>query len=278
LTAAQAGGQSQSDSLLPEATEDLLTSLTTQDLAAVFSFPFRGTSWKQKLMLGSVMAFLSLPLLLIPSVLIAGYTARILRQVLDGQDPHLPEWDDWSQLLNDGLRICTVNFIIMLPLIVTMVAGYTVMAFSPILVSLLNGPDGQSGAAFTLVTFTTFGSGIGMLLGMLISLVASMLLPVAITHMIAHDSFSAAFDLRGWWPILRFNLGEFALIATIVFGASMFFSMILQFLVWTILICWLLPVLSGAFGFTVGLIANAMYARAYREGAMRAVSSIAKTV
>jgi hypothetical protein len=247
-------------------------------VAAVFSFPFHGTNWKQKLMLGSVMAFLSLPLFLIPSIFIAGYTARILRQVLNGQEPHLPEWEDWSQLLYDGLRISTINLIIMLPLFVTMVAGYSVMAFSPFLVGLLNGPDVQPGAAFTLVTFTTFGSGIGMLLGMLISLVASMLLPVAITHMIAHDSFSAAFDLRGWWPILRFNLGEFALIATILFGASMFFSMILQFLVWTIVFCWLLPVFSGAFGFTIGLIANAMYARAYRERSARARFASAKTM
>jgi hypothetical protein len=255
-----------------------LTSITTQELAAVCSFPFLGSNWKQKLMLGSVMTFLSLPLLLIPSILIAGYTARILRQVLNSQELHLPEWDDWSQLLYDGLRISTVNLIIMLPLIMTMIAGYSLMAFSPLLLSLLSGPDAQSGAVFTLVMFTTFGSGIGMLLGMLISLFASMLLPVAITHMIAHDSFSAAFDLRAWWPILRSNLGEFALIATILFGASMLFSMIFQFLIWTIVFCWLLPVISGAFGFTIGLIANAMYARAYREGARRTASSIANTV
>lgn len=246
-----------------------MTSLTTKDLTAVFSFPFRGTNWKQKLMLGSVMAFLSLPLLLIPSIFITGYTARIIRQVLNGQEPYLPEWNDWDQLIHDGLRISAINLIFGLPFLVAMIAGYSMMAFSPFLLGLLNGPDAQSSTAFTLVTFTTFGSSIVMLLGMLISLFASMLLPVAITHMIAQDSFSAAFDLRGWWPILRFNLGQFALIATIMFGASIIFSMILQFLVWTILFCWLLPVISGAFGFSIGLIANAMYARVYREGVKR---------
>jgi hypothetical protein len=60
------------------------------------------------------------------------------------------------------------------------------------------------------------------------------------------------------------------LIATLIYGASLFFETILQVLVWTIVLCWLLPVISSAFGFTLGLISYAMFARAYREGARRA--------
>jgi Protein of unknown function (DUF4013) len=250
--------------------EDVLTMFTSQNLTALFSFPFHGPNWKQKLMLGSVMTFLSLPLLLIPAIFTAGYSARILRQVLNDQAPHLPQWDDWNQMLYDGLRVSAVNLIFMLPFILVGFAGYAVMVSSSILsAALLNGSEAQSGVAFTSFIFTTSLSAFGAVLFMLLGLVVSMLLPVAVTHMIACDSFSAAFHMSEWWPILRANLGEFVLIAILLYGAGLLFGTILQILVWTLVFCWLLPVISGAFGFTIGLITYAMYARAYREGAAR---------
>jgi hypothetical protein len=251
-----------------------LSALTTQKLSSLFSFPFRGPNWKQKLMLGSVMTFLSLPLLWIPAVFTAGYIARILRQGLNNQELHLPEWDDWSQLFYDGLRITAASLVFFLPLIVIFMASYAVLMLSPFLAFSMSDAGVQPNFAPTFALITTFASSMGMLLVMPLSLIISMLLPVAITHMIACDSFSAAFDLRRWWPVLRHNLGEFFLITAITFGISLFFSMALQVLVWTIVFCWLLPAVSGAFGFVLGVIANAMYARAYREGARRASSVV----
>jgi Protein of unknown function (DUF4013) len=173
--------------------EAVLSSFTSQNLTVLFSFPFRGPNWKQKLMLGSVMSFLSLPLLFIPAVLIAGYNARILRQALNDQEPRLPEWDDWSQLLTDGLRLCAVYLIYTLPILVISIAAYALMVLSPALAAFLDGSGTQSGLSFTVFMFATILSGMGVLLVMLLSLVASMLLPVAVTHLVARDSFSAAF-------------------------------------------------------------------------------------
>ena len=69
--------------------EDYMSqSFTTQDLQDVFTFPFQDSRWKEKILVGSLFAFLSILLSptiilpLIPGFFLYGYFARVLRTVI----------------------------------------------------------------------------------------------------------------------------------------------------------------------------------------------------
>jgi hypothetical protein len=55
--------------------------------------------------------------LLLPIPLLVGYSVAVLRNVRDGYERPLPEWDDWGKLFMDGLFIMIAQFVYTLPLL-----------------------------------------------------------------------------------------------------------------------------------------------------------------
>jgi hypothetical protein len=84
--------------------------------------------------------------------------------------------------------------------------------------------------------------------------------------MVAKDSFGAAFQINEWWPIFRANLGGFILSYLIIIGVSMIYTLAVQALYFTFILCCTIPILAGIFGFYLYLISSEIFAQAYRLG------------
>jgi hypothetical protein len=83
------------------------------DIVKSFTYMLEDDRWVTKLGIGAVLTFFSW--LLVPIPLLVGYSVAVLRNVRDGYERPLPEWDDWGKLFMDGLFIMIAQFVYTLP-------------------------------------------------------------------------------------------------------------------------------------------------------------------
>ena len=139
-------------------------------LGEALSYPRRGDGWLKRIGIGGLLILTSV--LIIPGILLQGYSVRILRSAaLDEETP--PAFDDWAGMLVDGLKLYVLTL------------AYTIVPYAVLLASLttLTGPDGGS----------TLGSIVALLAGIALLAVAYVL-PAAMTNFAINDSLRAAFD------------------------------------------------------------------------------------
>jgi len=82
------------------------------DIGRAFGFVFQDPNWLKKILIGGV-------LLIIPIfgwLVVAGYGLRIMKNVINGSDLPLPEWDDLGGLFSDGLKVFVVTIVWAIPL------------------------------------------------------------------------------------------------------------------------------------------------------------------
>ena len=238
---------------------------TTQSLTTLVNYPFKDPRWKEKCAIGVAISFVSLFTLFIPSVLVVGYGYQIMRRIIvDGEEPYLPEWDDWGKFFTDGMRLAGAGLIIYLPIILIFSAAG---AFA-ILPLFLSGFPAQTGTVTgpvvlvsTMLQLILFGVGI------LVSIPLGILWPAMIGQVVATHSFSAIFQIRAWWRIFRANVGGFLMVYVLVIGFSLALYMVFQLLALTIIFCCLAPVVLAGLNFFTIVITYPLYAKAYRDGA-----------
>jgi hypothetical protein len=76
---------------------------------------------------------------------------KIMRQVAAGQQPSMPDWDDWETLFKDGLKLLGVRLIYILPLLLVLMPIFLLVMFGPIF-----GAATESESMFVLTTFVIF--------------------------------------------------------------------------------------------------------------------------
>lgn len=91
------------------------------DIAKALTFVVDDERWITKVIIGAVIMFFSF--LIIPIFFIAGYMIQIVRNVMDGLEHPLPEWEDWGKLFKDGLVYSIAGFIYTLPIWLLMCCG-----------------------------------------------------------------------------------------------------------------------------------------------------------
>ena len=239
---------------------------TTTNLGAVLKFPFEDENWIGKLAVAVVIILIGfIPLINILSfALFLGYGAEITRRIaVEGEEPSLPGWEDFSAYFKDGFRLLGLYAIYTLPVVLLMTVGYFAM-FVPVFLSEMSGaPETQ----MILMVFLGYGAGfILMGLGSLIGMATGVVLPVIGTHVVVQDQFGAGFKVGEWWKIFKANWVGFLLSFLILFGGGMVLYYISYFLVLTVILCCLYPVALGVLGVYLSLVGNAMFSIAYREG------------
>jgi hypothetical protein len=242
---------------------------TTESLQALFAFPLRDPNWKTKLLIGVLLVVVGMFIPIVPLFVLGGYCAQIMRRmIVEGGDPYLPEWDDWGRLLTDGLRVYGAGFVLMLPLGLLFLLGYGLLISPAFLAAWMDAAEAEAQAP--VLIFPMFLGTLGGMavfgIAMLLVFVASALLPPAIAHVVAKNEFTAAFRFSEWWRIFRANLGGFLIAYGLVMGLYIILGFALQIVSMTIVLCCVLPILSAAVGVYVMLIANVLFAQAYREG------------
>jgi hypothetical protein len=170
------------------------------DIGKAFAFVFEDAQWVAKLLIGAAILLFGvlfswlfgIPLLL-ALALLGGYVVAITRRVMGGELDGLPEWDDWAELIADGLKVIVISIVYALPIIIlTICLGMPSAALAE-----------EAEALSSLLIM--FLSCISVLWGIAVSV----LLPAAIAFWVANDDLAAAFRFGEVFAFVRDNLATY---------------------------------------------------------------------
>jgi Protein of unknown function (DUF4013) len=241
----------------------------SNSLSTALGFPFEDPHWLMKLSIGSLLILASLVIPLIPLFFVAGYCLRIIQRIIlgDGQAV-LPEWDDWSWLFKHGFKLSEAGLLYALPGLLLLTIG-SVMIFFPLygmgLASLASAThQAISPAGMTMLTKGTLISGIGLLL----TLVGGFFSTPAAMHMAAKNRVKAVLQIHEWWVVLSRAPWKFfsayGLVAVITILLMIFFTILTA----TLVFCIPAAILFSVANMYLAITASALFASAYRAGAM----------
>jgi hypothetical protein len=229
----------------------------SQKLQQAFTFIFKDPAWISKLAIPAGLSLFNM--LIIPIFLVTGYGCRIMKRVIvERQQPTLPEWDDWGGLLKDGVRVYAAGLIYALPAILLMLASVAIF-----FVSAIHMVDNGSVEPWMPVLWLSMPIGFSLI--MLLSIPIQIIGQVAMAHLVAKDRFSAAFQFKELWTIFKANVGGFVLAWLIVYAATMAIVFISQFLMATLVLCVIYPLVIAAGSVYITVVSYALYAQAYVE-------------
>ena len=102
------------------------------DIGKSFTYMFDDEKWVQKLAIGGLLVLVSIiPLVNIFTLLVVvGYSLRVLKNVSDGSDQPLPEWDDWGGDWTKGLFVVLAYLIYSIPVWVISGISWAITAIS----------------------------------------------------------------------------------------------------------------------------------------------------
>lgn len=233
------------------------------NIEQLLTFPFKETESRKNFLIGTLVYFASFIIPIVPLIFVMGYAARIMRQVVNGEEPHMPAWDDWESMLKDGLYLFGVRMVYTLPLLIIILPLYFAMMFLPL---WLNSNSGSSDA-LVFLPFLIFG--IAMIFIFPISLALGIILPTAEVHTIINNDFAAGFRIREWWQIFRANWVGFLLAYLISMVASFALTFIVQIAMITIVLICILPFIMPAITAYLTFVMYAAFAQAYKDGKSR---------
>jgi hypothetical protein len=192
-------------------------------LGEALRFPIAGDSALKNHLLGGILAIFGF--LLIPAFFVQGYLVRVLRVAVEGgEEP--PEFDEWGDLLVDGLKLFVVNLAyFIVPTIVLFVSIFAFVGTA----AISSGAPGEvdpgavAGASIVGLLF--------MLLAMLLFFLAAYLVPAAAANFARHDDLGKAFEfgtvVDAAFSADYFVAVLFAILVGLVVGAVTFFLSII---------------------------------------------------
>lgn len=245
--------------------------LTSEYIQNLLTFPFRDAKWKEKMLVGSLIAFASFMIPFIPQLLLTGYGVQMARRmVLENAEPHLPEWNDWGALLMDGLRVGLARLIYLLPVFIPFICGYLGL-FGLVFTGAVLEESSRRGSEVvsTLVPFGFLVFLGSAMITLVLSLPISLMMMAATMHAAVKQEFAAAFRFREWWPIFRGNLSNYILGFLLLLGLGTVAAFALQIIYFTVILCCLLPLIMAVYAYYASLIYEAVFAQIYREGVQK---------
>lgn len=220
------------------------------DIGKAFGYAFEDDQWIPKILIaaGILLAGIVLGIFIIPAFiaafLLSGYGVEITRRVINGTSPVLPEWDNWGDLLIDGLKVWVIGIVYALPMIlVGMCLGIPGAVFS-------QDSPGLASA------FSSFAGCLNFLWGIILSL----FMPAAIALFVANDDLGAAFRFGEVFNFVRDNFSNYLIVLVLGWVASL-----IGFL--GIVFCFLPVLVTAPYA---SWITSHLYGQAYREGIGRA--------
>lgn len=194
------------------------------DIGSAFTFVFDDDDWIKKLAIGGGIAIgglILLPLLLVGVLLwfpLGGYMLQVIKNVRDGHEKPLPEWDDFGGLFKTGFYVFLIGLIYNIPSLIFSCAS-TLAQQAPQMTDL------DSNVAGTLITIGTCLGCIQIILG----LAATILLPAGLIRYAQYDTLGAAFQFGEMFSFIRENIGDYIIAVILSWVASFiaFFGVIL---------------------------------------------------
>jgi len=229
------------------------------DLNHLFFFPLENKEARKNFLIGSALILAGFIIPILPTLLVIGYQMKIMRQVIQGEKPSLPDWGDWETLLKNGAKFFGVRLVYTLPLLLVMIPLFILLFALPFLAG-----NSQHGDAI-MVAFT-LAFGLGMICLMPFSLALMIVIPAAELHVAETNEFSAGFRVREWWPIFRKNIGGFLVAFLIYYGLTLVLSVFFQIIIMTLILVCILPFLMPPVSMYLSTVMYTAFAQAYRDG------------
>jgi hypothetical protein len=234
------------------------------NLNDLFIFPFQDQEARKHFLTGCLIYLAGFLIPIIPWLIAAGYNAILIRQVLNGEKPHLVKWGNWETLLRDGARLVGLRLIYSSPLLILLFVIFILSFVFPFFPIVFQNSDSQSIASMYLVVVLLFTAT--FFLVMPLSLAIGLIVPAAEVHMIVKDDFGAGFQFREWWLIFKKNWGGFVVALAILYAVSMVISFAMQIIFMTLILICLLPLFMPALSMYSAVIQYVAYAKAYKDG------------
>ena len=169
------------------------------DIGKAFTFVFEDDAWITKILIAAAILLVGVLfswLLLIPLILavalLNGYMIEVTRRVIRGQVDGLPEWDNWGDLIADGLKLLVIQIVYMLPIIVLS------------LCMIVPAAAAESSEGLSVFLSVVLGC-----LMMLWAIAATIVLPAATAIYAATDELAAAFRFGEVFALVRDNLSTY---------------------------------------------------------------------
>ncbi len=234
------------------------------DIGKAFTFIFEDPDWLKKVAIGTGLTLVgiifSIVLIgLIPLIIVTGYTVVLIKNVMDGVEQPLPEWDDWGDLFMRGLKLFVILLIWAIPLIIVSV-GFSVPA-----AVLSENPDIQG----LWIAISVFCSCLTFVLGIALALIE----PVITFGFARTGEFASGFEFGKIFRLLGDNIANI-IIAVIIAAVAGFVLVILGGIVGTILLVVGLFVTFPAAAFLSGLIQAHLYGQVGREAEAKSVTAL----
>jgi hypothetical protein len=177
------------------------------DIAKAFTFVMEDERWVGKIGIGALVTLLSF--LVVPILLLIGYSVGVTRNVLRGDSTPLPEWEDWGQLFKDGGSIFVAQLVYTLPFWLLSCIGFVATV----------GFGGLAEASEDLAVaglLTTYG--LVACLSLLFVIALLFLSPAIVIQYVRTDQLGATFRFGEVIAIARDNIGNIlvAFLATLV--------------------------------------------------------------
>jgi hypothetical protein len=240
---------------------------TISTLKETFGFPFRSPDWQGRFLVGSALLILSFVIPILPAIFVYGYVLDVMRQAIEGRPLSMPAWQDWGRFWKDGWRVFLVGLVFLAPGVALLCGGTALYFAGSLSLPFLQSSSGEPSAAgltFFLLSFTIFF--VSLFAGSLLAVLGTIPFPFAAAHLTAQDSLGAAFRTGEWWPALRRSKAEYFIAWVIVFGLFGIAYMATILAYYSLILCFLVPVLAAPLGFYASLVAGALFGETYREG------------
>ncbi len=232
------------------------------NIGKAFSFVFEDKDWVVKILIGIavlvagfVLSFLVIPAILAGLVL-SGYALEITRRVIRGETDVLPAWDDWGQILVDGLMVAIITVVYALPIIIlNLCVGLPAQWIA----------DSSAASLSARETLSVLASTSVGCFSLLWAIVMSLLLPAAIARYAASSNLTDAFQFGKVFALVRDNLGTYLLTAVMVWATGIMASL-------GLLLCFVGVLFTAVYA---ELVSGHLYGQAYLEATRQTPQAVA---
>ncbi len=171
------------------------------DYGKAFTFPQEDLDWIKKVAIAGVVTLIPIAGVL----LLWGYMIEIVRRVIAGESPVLPEWSDFGGFLKKGLFYFVVSLVYALPLILLLAClglPYLGVAFA----------GDNEGIANTLATIASVASFCFGCLAAIYALLMSVVMPAAIGRLAVTGEIAPALRFGEVFALVRANPGIYIIV------------------------------------------------------------------
>ncbi|MCE1252450.1 MAG: DUF4013 domain-containing protein [Anaerolineae bacterium] len=238
----------------------------TSSLKEAISFPFKSEGGSSRFFIGALISLANLVLPIIPSIFAFGYAIAVLRQVVNGEKPAMPEWKDWGKFGVDGLKASLVSLVYLLPAIILSIAGwglYMLLYFIGIFLTTSN--SSSEGLGMVLMLSALVILFLSLCVSMIFYLLGEIPLPVALAHWVSREHLGAAFDVKAISKIIGADKWGFLVAWVVVLGVGALLYFVSMIFYYTIILCFVAFIVAIPAGFYMLLVLAALFGQFYAE-------------